>query len=1129
MSGSQVLGAVAGVVVGYFFGPQAGFATYAAVSGVGAYLSQPDNVGPKLEDLRVQMSSYGANIPFEWGVNRHAGTIMWPKILDAVEHQHEESSKGGPSNITFTYTLSCAVLVCEGPIAGIRRIWANKKIVYDISASNTGATQDPKIGAVRFYLGTEDQEVDPLIEATDGASPAYLGYAYVVFEDYDVTELNGRPPQWEFEVVESGAGNYNEFIATQQVLPATGGWRDIAWNGSLYVATCYGSSLVGTSPDGVTWTQRTFSNNLNFGITAGGAIFCIVCYNSGTAATSTDGIIWTTHALPVGASAWHDVAWNGTVFCATAAGASCATSPEGATWTAQTMPADANWLKIVWNGSVFCAIALDSQVAVSVNGVDWALGVVAPIDAMWRDIAWNGTVFCAVGDDGAAATSPDGLTWTERTMPPGANWAAIAWNGDIFCALANESTIAATSPDGVTWTQRVMPTNSKWISITSDGSTFVGIASESSIAVTITFDDTLSPAQVPLSTIVSDICLRAGLTADDIDVTQLTDLVDGYIVPRQMTARAAIEPLQAAFYVDAVESDDKIKFVKRGASSAVTIPQAERAAHEFGQTMPDALSIVRAFELELPYQCDVEYPDVDADHLVGNQYDRRITKDSKQKINLQLPIVMTAVKAKEIARVTLYQAWLNQSYRWTTTRKYAKYEPTDVVSLPTDAASYTAVITSKKEQPNGVIEWEGRMTAVDVYVQSGADAAPANYIPQSVFSPDVTTLVLLDIPLLRDEDDSAGFYVAMGGSAIRVPLVLLPLPIPTPPPDPAPGPTPTLYVAATGSDSNPGTLASPFLTIAHAASVAVPDDVISVASGTYTGNLTTSASGTAGHPVTYISAVKYGAKIIGTGTGIHWTDNGDYTDISGFDVSGSGRLGIYTTGDHVTVHHCYVHDIMLTGGVTGDGGAGIQMFGAFSTAHHNKVVRIAAGVSSVTVQGIYLLGASANAYDNIVGDISAYGIHQWHGGTTSTFDSNTVFNCGGGGILIGAGDSGMLAGGSQHNFITNNIVANCPGYGVREYSYTGTGTSYNTYRNNITYNNAGGNVMTATGDVIADLFTANPLFVNYQADGTGDYHLQAISPAIGAGNATYSPATDFDDIARPQGGTPDIGALEYVA
>lgn len=267
---------------------------------------------------------------------------------------------------------------------------------------------------------------------------------------------------------------------------------------------------------------------------------------------------------------------------------------------------------------------------------------------------------------------------------------------------------------------------------------------------------------VNLADIVSDICARAGLGDNDIDVADLTDSVDGYIVPRQMTARAAIEPLQQTFFFDAVESDDKIKFVKRGKSTSILIPIDDRAAHEHGQEIPAAITVTRAFELELPVQCDVEYPDIEADHLVGNQSDKRITKDTRHNLNLQLPVVMTAEKAKSVARTLLYEAWQNQTFKFTTSRKYAHVEPTDIVDLPTDAALYRGRITSKREQPNGVIEWEARVEALTVYTQSGDGATPTGHVPQTIFVPGITQMELLDIPLLRDDDDNAGYYVAMG-------------------------------------------------------------------------------------------------------------------------------------------------------------------------------------------------------------------------------------------------------------------------------------------------------------------------------------------------------------------------------
>ena len=54
----------------------------------------------------------------------------------------------------------------------------------------------------------------------------------------------------------------------------------------------------------------------------------------------------------------------------------------------------------------------------------------------------------------------------------------------------------------------------------------------------------------------------------------------------------------------------------------------------------------------------------------------------------------------------------------------------------------------------------------------------------------------------------------------------------------------------------------------------------------------------------------------------------------------------------------------------------------------------------------------------------------------------------------------------------------------------------------------------------------DPQFVNYQPDGTGDYHLQNTSPAIDAGTSIGAPTTDLDGNPRPQGDGFDIGLYE---
>jgi len=313
----------------------------------------------------------------------------------------------------------------------------------------------------------------------------------------------------------------------------------------------------------------------------------------------------------------------------------------------------------------------------------------------------------------------------------------------------------------------------------------------------------------------------------------------------------------------------------------------------------------------------------------------------------------------------------------------------------------------------------------------------------------------------------------------------------------APAPTSqNLYVSTTGSDSNPGTLAAPFLTIAAASRIALPDATINVAAGTYTGNISTGASGTASALITYVSEINQGAKIVGTGTGIAWTNSGNYIEVNGFDISASGSLGFYSTGSYGSIYNCLVHDIMLSGGQSGSGGAGIDVLGSNWYIYDNVVrnIDVARVTGESSVQGIYIAGANANVHNNVVSGVAAYGIQQWHGATTSTIVNNTVFNSFGG-LLIGAGDSGALANGSQDNYVAKNILVNNLGFGIREYGLT----SENTYVDNLVYNNPTNTVIDSAGDVVSGTLVVNPLFVDYLANGTGDYQLTTNSPAAGLG------------------------------
>jgi len=156
--------------------------------------------GPRLGDLTVQASSYGNPIPRIFGPeNRVAGNLIWSTGLVETKSTTKQGGKGGGAKsetTTYTYHVDCAIALCRGPIASVKRIWADGKLFRDESGSQTQAN------AVRIYTGTETQMPDPTMEAALGAGncPAHRGLAYVVFDRLELGDFGNRIPNFTFEV-----------------------------------------------------------------------------------------------------------------------------------------------------------------------------------------------------------------------------------------------------------------------------------------------------------------------------------------------------------------------------------------------------------------------------------------------------------------------------------------------------------------------------------------------------------------------------------------------------------------------------------------------------------------------------------------------------------------------------------------------------------------------------------------------------------------------------------------------------------------------------------------------------------------------------------------------------------------
>lgn len=160
--------------------------------------------GPRLKEIDGLASTEGAPIPRVYGRTRLGGQLIWAtRFEEEITTNVTRSKSGGKGGLkaqrtyetTYSYYANLAIGLCEGPIAFVRRIWAD------------GRKLDVSTVQMRVHRGFQDQQPDPLIAAKEaGAAPGYRGLAYVVFERLPLAEYGNRVPQFSFELVRAVDG-----------------------------------------------------------------------------------------------------------------------------------------------------------------------------------------------------------------------------------------------------------------------------------------------------------------------------------------------------------------------------------------------------------------------------------------------------------------------------------------------------------------------------------------------------------------------------------------------------------------------------------------------------------------------------------------------------------------------------------------------------------------------------------------------------------------------------------------------------------------------------------------------------------------------------------------------------------
>lgn len=622
---------IAGYAAGFFL--PGGPAVWGAIgAAVGSYVDPQTIKGPKLGDAGMQTTAEGVYRPVVFGTAPVQGNIINRGNHQIVKHTERQGKGSSPELETEREYWTFAIRISEGEIAGVLRIKEDGKLVYDIRPESE-IPDESAAYADRFtlYLGTEDQEPDPDLEAYMGTGnvSAYRGTAYIVFPNYDTTS-GRRIPTFEFEVAS----------VASPVVPSVAlslGYVDAgvtAWNGhsedgldwsatpteAAHQSSDYVEHVIGLEDSFLAWAVTFALRSIDR------VNWTLVWTGTGTGGTKEGAAYGDVVLLPKGLSSLIRSTDKGLTFNIVGgiASGSIAFNQEDppkalsiGLWVAECSISTSLGASGTWVGGATHGVDLSvGQSLCGVNDIFAIGGRVGAAPAVrftdgdslgslhtfpgtgWVN-ALCGTTFgeqeivvAGMSNGELWWTEDRGATWvqSDETAPGEVN--SIVFNGVRMIAGGSVATgggaFIMTSENGKDWEDQDQPLVDRVLGL----------------ACLYPQPPQLAGEPVPLGGIVSALHARAGQPPSSYNTAALTDPVDGVVFAGEYTCADAVRALAGTHFFDGPEYDDgtgyRINYEKRGGAIELTLTEDDLIAIPDEQTRMDALERPRV--LHLHYQ-----------------------------------------------------------------------------------------------------------------------------------------------------------------------------------------------------------------------------------------------------------------------------------------------------------------------------------------------------------------------------------------------------------------------------------------------------------------------------------------------------------------------------------------------
>lgn len=240
-----------------------------------------------------------------------------------------------------------------------------------------------------------------------------------------------------------------------------------------------------------------------------------------------------------------------------------------------------------------------------------------------------------------------------------------------------------------------------------------------------------------LGEVVLSLCARAGQAAN---VSALRGVVSGYVVDSPASARAALEPLMAAYDFTVGERAGELVFFHNGAEVEAILP-TQLTAGSVGETY------ARRDVIDAPIEARVQFVDAARDYALGEVSARRLDRAVGGVATVEAPLVLDVAVAEALAqRVLADGRAASETLHLDLSPNEAAREPGDRVIF--GAAEDVFEIERIEDAQARRVELR-RVRHDELVIVGGVDPGVAA-APQAAPTP---VLAILDLPPLPDHED----------------------------------------------------------------------------------------------------------------------------------------------------------------------------------------------------------------------------------------------------------------------------------------------------------------------------------------------------------------------------------------